>query len=130
MIRLLDGPAAGSELSLRRAPYFLRVVIDRRSGKVDALDMLDDTPLPGEAVHVYQGQRDTLRMLPDDIIVCVRGPGGLQQAGGASGDYQHRADVDGEQLRDTAAWRAWVTDEVRRSEDREPVLPAGMEAGS
>lgn len=124
MIRLLDGPAGGSELSLRRAPFFLRVVIDP-GGKVDALD---DVPAADEVVHVYQGERDTLRMLPDDIYICVRGPGGLQQAGGASGEYRHRPDVDGQQLRDAATWRAWVIDEVQRTEGREPVLPAGMEA--
>ncbi len=125
MIRLLDGPAAGSELSLRRAPLYLRVVIDA-AGKVDALDMLDDKPQPGETVHVYRGERDTLFALRDDIFICVRGPGGLQQAGGAKGDFHHLDGVDGEQLRDTAAWRAWVHQEVENVEGREVVHPAGM----
>jgi hypothetical protein len=108
-VRLLDGPAAGMELALHRAPVYLRVVIDRQTGAIDALDQLDDEPRPGEAVYVYQGDPDTLNALREDIIVCVRGPDGLEAAATAQGDYRHRAAVDGEQLRTTAAWRAWAT---------------------
>ena len=106
-VRFLDGPAAGRSLGLRRVPLFLRVTIDRRSGRVDALDQLDDVPMPGEAVHVYQGDRETLMALPQDWIICVRTADGMGRAATGSGDYRHRPDVDGEQLRDTGAWRAW-----------------------
>lgn len=115
MIRFLDGPADGTELSLRRAPRFLRVVVDAK-GRIDALDLLDDVAGAGETVHVYQGDVDTLMALPDDIFVCTSGPGGLRQAGGAEGVYRHRGDVEGEPLRDTATWRSWVTEEVERQE--------------
>jgi hypothetical protein len=73
--------------------------------------MLDDVPRADETIHVYEAVPGTNRMLPDTWIVCVRGPGGLQQAAGASGEYRHRPDVDGETVRETAAWRAWVTAE-------------------
>lgn len=124
MIHLLDGPAAGTDLALHRCPVFLRIVIDRTSGQVDALDQLNDTPRAGEAVHVYQGDRDTLFALRRDIVICVRGEdGGLDAAATAQGDYRHVADVDGEQLRDTDSWRAWVLERARTVEGREPVEP-------
>lgn len=56
MINFLDGPAKGTVLELRRAPLLLRVVIDRTTGEVDALDQLEDVPRLGEAVHVYHRQ--------------------------------------------------------------------------
>jgi hypothetical protein len=106
-VRFLNGPAAGSTLGLRRVPIFLRVVIHRSTGKVDALDQLDDEPLEAEAIYVYQGVPGTLMALRGDIIVCVRGADGMQAAATGSGDYRHRSDVDGEQMRETGAWRAW-----------------------
>lgn len=54
MIMFQDGPAAGAVLDLRRAPVFLRVVIDRNTNEVDALDRLEDRPALGEDVHVYR----------------------------------------------------------------------------
>lgn len=123
-VHLVDGPAAGTYLGLHRCPVYLRVVIDRTTGKVDALDQLDDAPRPGEALHVYQGDPPTLFALRADIIVCVRGEhGGLAAAATAKGEYHHLADVDGEHLRGTATWRAWVLERVRTVEAREPVLP-------
>lgn len=122
-VHLVDGPAAGTHLALRRAPVFLRIVIDRRSGKVDALDELDDTPREGEGLHVYQGDRDTLFAFRSDVYVCTSDKrGSLTAAGLAKGTYRHLADVDGEQLRDTAAWRAWVLERVATVERREPVV--------
>jgi len=53
MTRFLDGPAAGKTLSLSYAPMYLRVVIDPK-GNVDALDAPDDSPRPGEIVHLYR----------------------------------------------------------------------------
>lgn len=123
-VHLVDGPAAGARLPLHRCPVYLRVVIDRRTGKIDALDQLDDTPRAGEAVHVYQGDPATLFALRSDIIVCVRGEhGGLAAAATAKGEYHYLADVDGEQLRGTGTWRAWVLERVRTVEGREPNEP-------
>lgn len=56
MTRFTNGPAANSILELERSPLFLRVVIATSAdGKpnVDALDKLDDTPKPDEAIHAY-----------------------------------------------------------------------------
>lgn len=68
MITFEDGPAAGAVLDLRRAPVFLRVVIDRATNEVDALDQLDDLPALGEDVHVYRriGKAETYH------IKCAR----------------------------------------------------------
>lgn len=104
----MDGPAAGQGFDLRRAPMYLRVVeVVEQMGKFDALDQLDDEPREGERVHVY-------RIVPGSfgcVYVCARGRGAL---GGRyeSGIYRYVPDVDGEQLRETAAWRAWVDAQV------------------
>jgi hypothetical protein len=103
----IDGPAAGAGMNLRRAPVFLRVVeVIEQMGTFDALDQLEDEPREGERVHVYRMLAGTR----GSAFVCGRGSG-------ASGHYEwgiyaHLADVDGEQLRDTAAWRAWVEAQV------------------
>ncbi len=47
-----DGPAKDKILSLARAPVFLRVT--EKDGKFDALDQVEDTPRPGEFMHVYK----------------------------------------------------------------------------
>lgn len=96
MSKFLDGPAAGSALMLRRAPVFLRAVIDESTGKVDALDQMDDTPGPSERVHVY-------RRVGEPIHACVR-PGGCYELG----DYRHVPDVDERLVRVTEDWRRWV----------------------
>jgi hypothetical protein len=54
MINFANGPAAGSHLMLRRAPYFLRVVRSKKSGEIDALDQLGDEPSKGEELFAYQ----------------------------------------------------------------------------
>lgn len=48
-----DGPAAGKTLLLRRAPLFLRVVVNSMTGEIDALDQPGDEPRPGEVLHAY-----------------------------------------------------------------------------
>lgn len=119
MITFLDGPAAGTKLSLHRAPIFLRVVIDRETGRVDALDQLNDVPKKSEAVHVYYCPEPF--MFRRDIIVCP--PQAM-----ASGEYTHRADVDGEQFRETHVWRAWCRAQPLDRETVDPIdgrtLPA------
>lgn len=52
MIKFIDGPARGIELNLRRAPKYLRVVIDD-SGIVDALDQKQDVAKPNEKIFAY-----------------------------------------------------------------------------
>lgn len=105
MITFINGPASGTVLELQRAPQLLRVVVDETDGRVDALDQLDDTPGPSERVHVYRRTR-----YGGQIFACARGRGArssvIQDA-----DYEHLPDVDGEQLRDTAPWRAWAESE-------------------
>lgn len=112
VVTLLDGPAAG-EYALRRAPVFLRAVV-AANGKRDVLDLLDDTPRPDETVHVYRAVPGTNSMPPDSMFICVRdGNGGYRQATGvASGEYHWLPDVDGGTVRATAAWRAWVKEQV------------------
>lgn len=81
-VRLLDGPAT-IETETRRAPALLRAVVDA-DGRIDVLDLLFDEPRPTERVFVY-------RAIPD-----------------ARGDYRWVPEVDGETLRTTRDWRAWV----------------------
>lgn len=52
MTRFLDGPAKGKVLMLQRAPLYLRVT--EKAWKFDALDLLEDTPEPGETLYVYE----------------------------------------------------------------------------
>lgn len=47
-----DGPAARAELTLGRAPILLRVAVSP-SGKIDALDQLNDEAKPREKLYVY-----------------------------------------------------------------------------
>ncbi len=94
------GPAGGAVLALRRAPRFLRVVIGP-AGEVDALDQLDDVPRGDELVEVYE-----LADHRGAVHVCARG--GHASGWYASATYRFRADIDGQALRDTAAWRAWA----------------------
>lgn len=93
------GPADARELALQRAPLFLRVVVAGR--KIDALDQLDDAPRDDEHVYVYRCLWST-----PPVHVCSRGRGCSVTV---SASYEWLEDVDGEQLRDTEAWRAWAT---------------------
>ncbi len=52
MTHFEDGPAKGQTLMLKRTPFFLRVV--EADGKWDALDQLNDRPLPEEKIYVYK----------------------------------------------------------------------------
>lgn len=70
MFSFLDGPAKGANLNLARAPLFLRVVIDSRDNKVDALDQLTDEPNLCEQVHVYRLAEPVSRG-----FACSRGRG-------------------------------------------------------
>lgn len=56
MTRFLDGPAAGVQLMLNRAPVFIRVCVKagEHAAEVDALDMLEDQPAEGETLYAYR----------------------------------------------------------------------------
>ena len=49
MMKLLDGPAAGTYMC-KRAPLYLRAVVNDKGG-TDALDMPSDTPTDLESIH-------------------------------------------------------------------------------
>lgn len=103
MSSFLDGPAGGRSLSIRRAPYLLRVVVDRETGALDALDLIADRPSPTEDIHVYR-----LAAPPQTAHVCGRGAG----ASGwfEFGIYHHVPDAPVDALRDTAAWQRWAVE--------------------
>lgn len=104
MIDFKDGPAAGTSLTLARAPIYLRVVIDETTGQVDALDQMDDTPGPSERIHVY-------RRTIDGGMVHVCGRGSRHGRGCSAyvmASYEHMPDVDGESVRVNERWRAWA----------------------
>lgn len=104
MTSFIDGPAAGIALTLRRAPVFLRVVRSP-GGDWDALDMLDDEPKPRESVTVY-----VLTGRPAAACVDGRDRKTGRRFGHRCAIARYRV-VDpqpgDEQVRDTAAWRAW-----------------------
>lgn len=114
MITFLDGPA-DKVLQLRRAPLYLRVVIDA-SGEVDALDQLDDKPKANEKSFAYKrkGPAGSYHLL-------VRGEHSRTCGGWwASGNYevcdpQPSEDV----MRDNAQWREWAT----QQQDIDPSAP-------
>lgn len=100
MITLKDGPAQGS-YAVKRAPLFLRAVVGP-GNKQDVLDQLDDTPRADERVYIYR--------LEGEVGWAHVHFGGKDRARTgfyATGTYRHLADVDGEALRETAAWRQW-----------------------
>jgi hypothetical protein len=106
------GPAAGVRLTLKRAPKYLRVVRDSE-GKWDALDALDDTPAPGEAVIAY-------RKVSDDGAGFIDYTDGRGRRCGTSFisatyavcDPQPPDDV----LRDRERWAEWATAEHAREQ--------------
>jgi len=104
VFRFLDGPAAEARLNLRRAPLFLRVVIDA-DGKVDALDQLTDEPTETEAIHVY-------RLVAGSVsrgFACSRGRGCSQFV---SADYRlHQTQPIDLQARDSVLWREFCEGE-------------------
>lgn len=117
MSRFLDGPAAGFEPDLRRAPMYVRVVgtlgehgmgcgptCDRGHWKLDVLDQLDDEPREGERIFVYEAVPSAAGAA-GVVFACRGGKGGGRYE---YRDYRHRDDVDGEQFRDNETWRAWA----------------------
>ena len=102
MLTLIDGPCKAI-LNCRRAPLYLRAVIDR-DGNIDALDQINDKPADDERVHVYQ--------LQGDVTTAHLNFGGGRGRFEQFGTYLHRPDVDGEALRDNARWQEWAQAQV------------------
>lgn len=103
MSRFLDGPAAGTDLLIRRAPTFLRVVIDPQ-GKVDALDQLEDEPGDDERIYVYRLEPGTRSV----TFLCYRGKDRGRSGRYEIGDYRYVQGVDESVLRTREAWREWA----------------------
>ena len=124
MLHLLDGPARDAnpgglppELRCKRAPLYLRVVIDKETNAVDALDQLDDEPADNEAVFVYRREGR-----PWAVFVCARGrrdngnrlpsDGPCDVLPGAH--YRVWWDQPGEAtLRSRAKWQQWAQKQPR-----------------
>jgi hypothetical protein len=97
MLNLLDGPCKGVLLA-KRAPAYLRAVA--LNGHSDCLDLVDDTPTPSETIHVYRREGKPLKVHLNF--------GGGKGAFYAMASYRHMPEVDGESLRETAAWQKWA----------------------
>lgn len=114
MIRFLDGPASGVVLQLRRAPLYLRVVADSSGtgGEWDALDQLDDAALPGETLVAYRRVGEA-----GVAIVCTRGgKRGSCCRRLVTAEYTACPDQpDDATMRDNDLWRAWATEQQKRS---------------
>lgn len=108
MTNFEGGPADGKRLMLRRAPVYVRVVIDR-SGKVDALNERGDSPRDDETLFVY---RHKPGVEPSAChLNCGRNKG--------SGFYAvatyvfHQAQPPQFVLRDQALWEEFVYAQVQ-----------------
>lgn len=114
--RFLDGPAAGLEITVRRAPTYLRVVAGGVKGTAwrgecwDVLDLPEDEPEAGERLYAY-------RIMPGTWGQVFVRPGGEFQ----SGDY-YLLEVSDELLeafRVREQFRAWaVLDHARQVSGR------------
>lgn len=113
MISILDGPAKGERLLLRRAPFFLRVTIrgKGKSQRVDALDQISDRPQAGEQVHVYRRQGKACK---------IHIYGGYARGWFAVAEYrQHDSQPDDATTRDNRNWQAWAREEFETLHKRE-----------
>lgn len=104
MTTFQDGPASGTNLRLRRAPIFLRVV-RAKDGKVDALDQLTDTPQPDEELFAY---------------IITSKPGWMhinsKKGGGMFAVVEYRLvqpQPSDAEMRVECNWDAWVNDYAR-----------------
>ncbi len=111
MSTFLNGPAEGTNLTLGRSPYFLRVV-RTPEGKWDALDQLDDTPSPDEEIHVYR-----IASEPMTSHVDGRDPKTGKRFGRwmSIADYVfHDEQPDDRTARYKAAWQEWCADQGKK----------------
>jgi hypothetical protein len=112
MSAFVSGPAAGVTLMFRRGPLYLRVV--RGANGWDVLDQVDDAPAADEIVYVYRRIGDSRA-----AHLLYRGRGKQQSGWYEFADYEHvEPDVDTEELRRNAAWRAWVEEQPEATQSR------------
>lgn len=114
MISLADGPVEGA-YAAKRAPEYLRAVLNTLTGDKDVLDQLDDSPGDNEEVWVYklEGEAGTVH-----LNMGRNGGTGFY----ATGIYRHVEDVRGVDVRDTMDWRRWVAAQL-------PDLTIDLETG-
>jgi len=104
MITFKDGPAAGVSLQLRRAPLFLRVVIDKKTGEVDALDQINDRPRLGEEIHAYRRVTNATKY---HLRACIDGSGWYSSA-----SYRHHDEQPADHVgRDRGSWQHWTQEQ-------------------
>jgi len=102
MLTLKDGPCAGTYMC-KRAPMFLRAVINK-TGEIDCLDQIEDTPGLDETVYIYQLEGNA-----GSMHLHARGKDGKNISGWyAMGTYHHLPEVDGEKFRDNEVWQEWA----------------------
>ena len=101
MTTFKDGPAKGQNLSLKRAPVFLRVTYDVTTRKWDALDQLEDNAKVSEQVFAY-----VMTGPPGSIhIHATGGRGGFYPVA----EYQLCPQQPTHfQLRSNTAWGEWA----------------------
>jgi hypothetical protein len=109
MVTFFDGPAKGAELTLRRTPLFLRVVIGTNA-VIDALDMPEDEPTSEEKVYAYRVVDGTLI----SGFMCGSKKGCIQFK---SAMYR-LCNIQPEEsiLRNRKLWEKWV-EEIQRSKE-------------
>lgn len=105
MTRFQDGPAMGQVLDLARSPLFLRVARGAK-GTFDALDLLIDTPAPGEVLFAYRrvGHEGTVYLDYTDKATGRRRGRALVMATYAIVAEQPAQEV----MQDASLWRAWA----------------------
>jgi hypothetical protein len=116
MTKFIDGPAAcdaAQGLCLRRAPRFLRVVVDS-AGKWDALDQLDDKPKLNETIHVYE------LVANDGWIHLQRVDSRGRRCGGTyqRATYRYHSTPDRKIVAVKTQWQAWC--EERLAQEAKP----------
>jgi hypothetical protein len=114
MVTLLDGPATGVRLMLRRVPLMLRVVQNTKTLDWDALDQLEDTPADGEAIYVYRCEGITGSV---HINTGRRPGGGFYQVATYKLWPEQPADAE---IRTNDAWQAWCEKNRARLEAGTP----------
>lgn len=124
MLTMKDGPAARECFVARRAPLFLRVVMNPRAriNIWDVLDEFDDVPKPHEVIHLYRRAGPPGRI----HIRASRSTSGLYPMADYWYDPQPPPD---EVLRDSTSWRKWCLDQcctasLKIDEDQYPTKEA------
>jgi hypothetical protein len=110
MTSFIDGPCKGQSMLIKRSPLYMRVTMRNHLGKVqiDALDQLNDTPMPSEVCFAYRIAPDEEQMSFGSVHIKCSG-----SAKSASGFYkvvsyafvkeQPAQDV----MRNNELWRNW-----------------------